>query len=78
MNANPVLLQKKYARVIEAYAHKYHQDPETVLGLFYQSALYHEIKDGISDLHCMSDIYLAEELYDEVKSYTEIKKSNMR
>ena len=65
MNANAVLLQKKYARVIELYADKYHVSPERALNRFYKSYLYHQISDGISDLHCMSDDYLVDELNDE-------------
>ena len=65
MNANATLLQKKYARVIERYAEKYHVSLETALDRFYKSNLYHEISEGISDLHCMSDDYLADELHEE-------------
>lgn len=43
MTANPILLQKKYSRVIECFAEQ----------------------QGISDMHCMSDAYLAEELRQE-------------
>lgn len=65
MNANPTLLQKKYARIVERYAEKYHVSLETALERFYQSELYQLVSSGVSDLHCMSDEYLAEELYDE-------------
>ena len=65
MNANAILLQKKYARVIELYADKYHVSAETALDRFYKSYLYHQISEGISDLHCMSDDYLANELDEE-------------
>ena len=65
MTANPILLQKKYARIIERYASKYGISLEDALRLFYKSALYHQISEGVSDLHCMSDEYLAEELYEE-------------
>ena len=65
MTAHPVLLQKKYARVIELYAKKYNVTIETALKLFYHSTLYQLVSTGVSDLHCMSDSYLAEELYDE-------------
>lgn len=67
MNANPVLMQKKYARIITCYAEKYGLDYETALDRFYRSSLYHQISEGVSDLHCMSDDYLAEELQEEVK-----------
>ncbi|MCR5720660.1 MAG: DUF3791 domain-containing protein [Lachnospiraceae bacterium] len=65
MNANANLLHKKYARVIELYANKYHVTIEKAMDRFYKSFLYHEISRGISDLHCMSDDYLTEELNEE-------------
>jgi len=33
--------------------------------LFYHSQVYQLIRDGVSDMHCMSDGYLAEELEQE-------------
>lgn len=65
MNANPILLQKKYARIVERYAEKYQVTLETALEQFYNSELYQLVSRGISDLHCMSDEYLVEELHDE-------------
>lgn len=65
MNANAILLQKKYARVIELYADKYQVSPEIALDRFYKSYLYHQISEGVSDMHCMSDDYLADELNEE-------------
>lgn len=66
MNANPVLLQKKYAQIISRYSEKYCIDAMVALDLFYSSSLYHQIAEGVSDLHCMSPEYLAEELHEEV------------
>ena len=68
MTANETLLQKKYARVIELYAEKYGVDLETALGRFYKSKLYELISEGVSDMHCMSDDYLVEELNEEWSS----------
>lgn len=65
MMADPTLLQKKYARVIERYATKYDIDLQTALGHFYHSMLYQLMREGVSDLHCMSDEYLVEELEEE-------------
>ncbi len=65
MNANPTLLRMKYARVIEAYAAKTGCTLDEALDRFYRSQTYQLLRDGISDLHCMSDDYLAEELRDE-------------
>lgn len=65
MLAHPVLLQKKYARVIALYAEKEHIGLDAALQKFYHSVTYKLMKDGISDMHCMSDDYLTEELQAE-------------
>ena len=65
MTANPILLQKKYARVIECFAKQQGLSLDEALGLFYHSEVYQLMRDGVSDMHCMSDAYLAEELEDE-------------
>lgn len=62
MNAHPVLLQKKYARVVELFAKENHLSLENALNVFYHSELYELMSEGISDMHCRSDAYLAEEL----------------
>mgnify|MGYP004602566553 FL=1 len=62
MMANPILLQKKYARVIECFAKKQGISLDEALDLFYRSEVYQLMRDGVSDMHCMSDLYLAEEL----------------
>ena len=55
MNANPVLLQKKYARIIEAFSKREGITLGEALGFFYHSETY--------DL--MSDAYLVEDLENE-------------
>lgn len=67
MNANPILLQKKYARVIECFAKHQGISLDAALDFFYHSEVYPLIRDGISDMHCMSDAYLAKELELEYK-----------
>ena len=62
MNANPILLQKKYSRVVECFAKRQGISLDAALALFYHSQTYQLIRDGVSDMHCMSDAYLAEEL----------------
>ena len=62
MRAHPILLQKKYARIIELFAKEMNISLDEALGIFYHSQLYQLISEGISDMHCMSDGYLAEEL----------------
>ena len=65
MTANPILLQKKYSRVIECFAKQQGLSLDEALAFFYHSEVYQLIRDGVSDMHCMSDVYLAEELQQE-------------
>ena len=62
MNANPILLQKIYARVVERFAGEQNLSLDAALQFFYRSEVYHLMRQGVSDMHCMSDAYLAEEL----------------
>lgn len=62
MNANRILLQKKYSRVIECFADKAGLSLGGALDFFYRSEVYRLVHDGVSDMHCMSDEYLADEL----------------
>lgn len=68
MNAHPILLQKKYARVIECFAKKAGISLNNALDFFYRSELYSLVHDGVSNMHCMSDEYLADELQIEYQS----------
>ncbi len=65
MTANPILLQKKYSRVIECFAKQQGLSLDAALDFFYHSQVYQLIREGVSDMHCMSDAYLAEELKQE-------------
>jgi len=67
MNANPILLQKKYARVIARFAEKVGCTLDEAMRFFYHSMTYILMSEGISDMHCMSDEYLAEDLETEYK-----------
>ena len=62
MTANPILLQKKYSRVIECFAKQQGLSLDAALDFFYHSETYQLMRDGVSDMHCMSDEYLADEL----------------
>lgn len=70
MEANSILLQKKYARVVEAFTKMSGVSIRRALDFFYQSTIYKDMSEGISDMHCRSDEYLAEELYDEYNKET--------
>ena len=67
MNAHPVLLQKKYARVVELFARENGLSVREALDIFYCSELYVLMSEGLSDMHCRSDEYLVEELTEEWK-----------
>ena len=81
MTANPILLQKKYSRVIECFAKQQGLSLDAALDFFYHSLVYQLIRevyqlmrDGVSDMHCMSDAYLAEELEQEYAEKVPVKK----
>jgi len=62
MQANPTLLRMKYSRIVVLFASWTKIPLEDALTKFYDSKTYELISQGISDMHCMSDGYLAEEL----------------
>ncbi len=67
MTANPILLQKIYSHIIEGFAKQQGQglSLDASLEFFYHSEVYQLMCDGVSDMHCMSDEYLLEELKQE-------------
>ena len=65
MTAHPILLQKKYARIIALFAKRNGISLDCALKFFYHSFVYRLVSEGVSDLHCMSDEYLADELENE-------------
>jgi len=66
MQANPTLLRMKYARIVEMFADKAHISNEEALDFFYNSKTYELVSQGISDMHCMSDGYLVDNLIIEL------------
>ena len=65
MRANKTLLRMQYTRVIALFAEKAGITLEEALDFFYHSLEYQLLREGVSDLHCMSDDYLAEDLLEE-------------
>ena len=51
MTANPILLQKKYSRVIECFAKQQGLSLDAALDFFYHSQVYDLIRDGVADMH---------------------------
>ena len=62
MTANKILLQHKYANVIEAFAKRKNMDLRQAMNVFYKSQTYQDMREGVSDMHCRSDEYLVDEI----------------
>ncbi|MCR4958195.1 MAG: DUF3791 domain-containing protein [Prevotella sp.] len=62
MQANPILLQRKYARIVKLFAEQTGLTYEQALDFFYYSKTFELMSEGVADMHCFSDEYLAEEL----------------
>ena len=62
MQANSILLQRKYARIVKLFAEQTNQTYEQALDFFYNSKTFELISEGVADMHCLSAEYLAEEL----------------
>ena len=65
MTANRNLLRMKFARVVEALAVELKCPLDEALKRFYSSVTYRLMRDGVSDMHCMSVRYLVEEILAE-------------
>ena len=63
--ASHAILEAKYARIIEAMSQQHEVSLEEAMDIFYNSPLLPLIEEGVADLHCRSDHYLAEEIWQE-------------
>jgi len=54
--------QRKYARIVKLFAEQTGLTYEQALDFFYKSKTFELISEGVADMHCLSDEYLAEEL----------------
>jgi hypothetical protein len=77
MLANKILLQRKYARIVQLFAEQTHISYEEALGMFYDSQTYELISEGIAEMHCMSDEYLVDELKIEYRLTEAVCHSNL-
>lgn len=68
MEASRIILDMKYARIIEILAQQLHLTREEAMDLFYNSPVFELIDKGVADLHCRSDQYLADEIIKEAKN----------
>jgi len=62
MKADKDILQLKYSSVIKVIANKLQITLREAMTIFYNSSIYDEMREGISDMHCRSDIYLADDI----------------
>ena len=70
MLANKIILQRKFARIVQKFAEQEKLSYEEALGIFYDSKTFELISEGVADMHCMSDEYLVDELVAEYKTGT--------
>lgn len=59
------ILEAKYARIISAISEMHGIPIDIAAGIFYNSDTMQLIEEGVADLHCRSDKYLAEEIWAE-------------
>lgn len=62
-----IILDRKIARIIEVYSTRYGVSLEEAADTYYNSITSQLIEEGVADLHCRSDLYLAEEVWRETK-----------
>lgn len=59
------ILDAKYARIIEAISSLHQISLDDAMDMFYKSDVQQLMSEGVADLHCRSDLYLAEEVWNE-------------
>lgn len=59
------ILEAKYARIITEISQMHNVRLEEAMDIFYTSPLLPLLEEGVADLHCRSDKYLAEEIWRE-------------
>lgn len=67
MGGKQIILQMKYARIIDGIAKKLGLTLEQALDMVYESNTFRLINEGIADMHCRSDLYLIDEFVNEWK-----------
>lgn len=74
MEANKTILQMKYARIVPIFAEQTGITLEDALNFFYTSSIYQMMNEGIADMHCRSDGYLANLVKEEWKNKKSLAK----
>lgn len=65
MQAERIILDMKYARIIEIISQYLGITIEEAMDIFYKSPIFELIDKGVADLHCRSDQYLTEIIIEE-------------
>ena len=65
MKADRAILQLTYSGVIESLSETGNMPLRDALDMFFKSQTYIEMRDGVSDMHCRSKKYLAEDIIRE-------------
>ena len=60
-----VILEAKYTRIINEISEMHSVSLEEAIDIFYNSPILPLLEEGVADLHCRSDKYLAEEIWRE-------------
>lgn len=62
------ILEAKFARIISEISKMYNVSLDDAMDMFYNSETMQLMEEGIADLHCRSEKYLAEEVWREKHS----------
>lgn len=65
------ILEAKYSRIICEISKMHGISIEKAMDIFYTSDLLPLLEDGVADLHCRSDKYLAEEIWRDYQETAE-------
>jgi len=68
MESKEIILQAKFARIIDLLSSKLSVSKNEAMDIFYNSKTAQLLEDGIADLHCRSDLYLVDEVVWEHQS----------
>ena len=62
------ILEAKFARIISEISKMYNVSLDDAMDMFYNSETIQLMEEGVADLHCRSEKYLAEEVWREKHS----------
>ena len=62
------ILESKFARIISEISKMYNVSLDDAMDMFYNSETMQLMEEGVADLHCRSEKYLAEEVWREKHS----------